>query len=276
MTDQSAAAITGRTTVVTIIGHPIRQVRSPTTMNVALRDRNIDAVLVPVDLLPAAVPNFLEALRQWQNTPGCIVTVPHKSACAALVDSLSDRARRLGAANLIRRSPDGRLHGDMVDGEGFLAALRTQAFDVAGKQAVVFGAGAVGRALLLSLANAGATRLVYGDPDSARLESLRRLAEEAGLAGCLSLGAPSDLSPFDLAVNASPVGMGGGSLMPFDPATLSPSALVADVVTDPAETLLLRAARTHGCRVQNGLAMSDAQLETQLAFLGLGPAAHTL
>jgi|FEC22Drversion2_1045045.scaffolds.fasta_scaffold00374_30 shikimate dehydrogenase len=275
MTDQALPSITGRTTVVTIIGHPVRQVRSPTTLNAALRQRNIDAVLVPIDLLPAAVPDFLKMLRQWENTPGCIVTVPHKSACAGLVDTTSERARRLGAVNLIRRSAGGRLHGDMIDGEGFLQALRAHAFDIADKQAVIFGAGAVGRALLLSLAGAGASRLVYSDPDRSRLETLRRLAQEAGVADRLALGAPADLSPFDIAVNASPVGM-GGTQMPFDPASLRPSALVADVVTDPAETLLLKAARARGCRVQNGLAMSDAQLEAQLAFLGLGSGSQPL
>src|SRR5947209_4455779 len=115
--------ITGRTTVVTIIGHPTRQVRSTTTLNGELRRRNIDAVLVPVDLDPPGVADFLKALRAWHNSPGCIVTVPHKSTCAALVDNVSDRARKLGAVNLIRRSGDGRLHGDMIDGEGFMRAL---------------------------------------------------------------------------------------------------------------------------------------------------------
>lgn len=276
MAPSTPPPITGRTTVVTIIGHPTRQVRSTTTLNAELRRRSIDAVLVPVDLEPAAVGDFLRMLRGWRNSPGCIVTVPHKSACAALVDSTSDRARRLGAVNLIRSSGDGRLYGDMVDGEGFMRALGAHDFDVAGRQAIVFGAGAVGRALLLSLAEAGAQRICYSDPDPARLEALRHLAQESGVSDRLSLGVPAGLQDFDLAVNASPVGMGADARLPFDPASLPKNALVADVVTDPVETPLLKAARLHGCRVQNGLAMSDAQLETQLGFLGLGGAAKAL
>jgi shikimate dehydrogenase len=261
--------ISGRTRVVPIIGHPTSQVRSPTTVNAELVRRGIDAVLVPIDLEPVAVPAFLEVLRHWRNTPGSVVTVPHKSACAGLVHSLSDRARQLGAVNLVRRLDDGRLEGDMVDGEGFMQAMGQNGFDPAGKAAVVFGAGAVGRALLLSLAAGGVRRLVFSDPDATRLAQLQELARTAGIAALLSTGAPVDLSEFDLAVNASPVGMGADGRSAFDPRTLPAHAFVADVVTDPVETPLLKAARAHGCRVQTGHAMSDAQVAMQLAFFGL-------
>src|SRR5262245_21723317 len=144
-TESRPRAISGRTKVVAIIGHPISQVRSPTTVNAEYARRGIDAVLVPVDVEPVAVPAFVEVLRHWRNAPGCVVTVPHKSACAGLVDGLSERARRLGAVNLIRRTAEGRLEGDMVDGEGFMLALRANGFEASGKTAIVFGAGAVGR-----------------------------------------------------------------------------------------------------------------------------------
>jgi shikimate dehydrogenase len=267
--DVPRAAISGRTKVVAIIGHPTSQVRSTTTANAEYARRGIDAVLVPVDLAPPALPAFLEVLRHWHNAPGCVVTVPHKSACAGLLDGLSDRARRLGAVNLIRRDAAGRLEGDMVDGEGFLRAARQGGFAPSGKAAIVFGAGAVGRALLLSLGDAGVARLVFSDPDQARLAQLQRLAAESGLASRVSVDAPGDLGAFDLAVNASPVGMGLDGRRAFDPASLPAHALVADVVTDPVDTPLLEAARARGLRTQGGHAMSDAQIDMQLAFLGL-------
>jgi shikimate dehydrogenase len=272
MTDATSPAprsITGRTKVVAIIGHPTSQVRSPTSVNAEYARRGIDAVLVPIDLEPEAVPAFLNVLRHWHNAPGCVVTVPHKSACAPLLDGLSERARRLAAVNLIRRTAEGRLEGDMVDGEGFMLALRQNGFEPSGKAAMVFGAGAVGRALLLSLGEAGVSRLVFSDPDAGRIARLQRLAEEAGLASRVAVGAPEDLRAFDLAVNASPVGMGMDGRAAFDPSTLPTHALVADVVTDPVETPLLKAAKTRGLRIQHGLAMSDAQVGMQLAFLGL-------
>lgn len=263
--------ISGATRVLTIIGHPTLQIRSTTTLNGELRRRGIDAVLVPVDLEPAAVAPFLQTLRSWHNAPGCIVTVPHKSACAALVDEATERARLLGAVNLIRRSDQGRLAGDMVDGLGFIAALRGNHFDPTGKNAVVFGAGAVGRALLLSLTEAGVQHVAFSDPDAGRAGALLDLARVARVADRISVGTVDSLGDFELAVNASPVGMNGEDRMPFDPARLPRHALVADVVTKPVETPLLKAARAHGCRIQTGLEMSDAQATMQLDFFGLGP-----
>ena len=266
-------SISGRTRVLTIIGHPVSQVRSPTQLNAALRRTGVDAVLVPVDLEPAAVPDFLRFLRGWRNSPGCIVTVPHKSPCAGLLDGLTERADLLGAVNLVRRSPDGRLTGDMVDGEGFLLALRGSGFDPKGKSAAVFGAGAVGRALLLGLARAGVRRIAYHDPDAACLRALTALAARAGVTQLETMEAGCDLGAVDLAVNASPVGMNGEDRMTFDPTSLPAHALVADVVTNPVETPLLKAARARGCRTQHGLAMSDAQTQMQIAFFDL-EAAH--
>lgn len=267
-----APALSGRTTVLTIIGHPIAQVRSPVTLNPEFRRTGVDAVLVPVDLEPAALPEFIAALRGWRNAPGCIVTVPHKMPCAGLVDDLTERARLLGAVNMIRRRPDGRLAGDMSDGPGFLKALAAGGFDPAAKNAVVFGAGAVGRALLLSLTEAGVRRIAFHEPDDARREALVALAEAAGVTDRFSTDVGPDLGDFQLAINASPVGMGQDGRLPFDPASLPRGALVADVVTEPVETPLLQAARAHGCRVQTGLAMSDAQVAMQIAFFDLGPA----
>ncbi|MFO1084172.1 MAG: shikimate dehydrogenase [Reyranellaceae bacterium] len=264
--------ISGATRVLTIIGHPTLQIRSTTTLNGELRRRGIDAVLVPVDLDPTAVAAFLQTLRGWHNAPGCIVTVPHKSPCAALVDETTERARLLGAVNLIRRSDRGRLTGDMVDGLGFIAALRANRFEPAGKNAMVFGAGAVGRALLLSLAEAGIQRIAFSDPDAGRVAALMDLARTARVDDRISAGTVDDLGAVDLAVNASPVGMNGEDRMPFDPARLPRHAMVADVVTKPVETPLLRAAKAHGCRIQTGLEMSDAQATMQLDFFGLLPA----
>ena len=118
-------------------------------------------------------------------------------------DETTERARLLGAVNLIRRSDRGRLTGDMVDGLGFIAALRANRFEPAGKNAVVFGAGAVGCALLLSLAEAGIQRIAFSDPDAGRVAALMDLARTARVDDRISAGTVDDLGAVDLAVNAS-------------------------------------------------------------------------
>ena len=124
----------------------------------------------------------------------------------------------------------------------------------------------------LDLAEAGIQRIAFSDPDAGRVAALMDLARTARVDDRISAGTVDDLGAVDLAVNASPVGMNGEDRMPFDPARLPRHAMVADVVTKPVETPLLRAAKAHGCRIQTGLEMSDAQATMQLDFFGLLPA----
>jgi shikimate dehydrogenase len=260
---------TGHTRVLTIIGHPIGQVHSPAVLNGELQRRSVDAVLVPVDITAGAVPAFLEVLRAWENAPGAIITVPHKIAAAAQVDMLSDRARLLGAVNMVRRLGDGRLEGDMVDGAGFLAALAQQNISPAGKSVAIFGGGAVGRALLLALCEAGASRVAFHEPDRERGEALLQLAAQAGWAGRVTLDALIHYHEADIAVNASPAGMRQDDPLPFDPARLRRGSHVADVVTEPEITPLLQAALGAGLSIQTGRAMAEAQRDIWIAFFGL-------
>jgi len=263
-----ASLISGLTTILTIIGHPVFQVRSPTTMNGEFARTGVDAALIPVDLEPSSLPSFVQMLRGWSNSPGCIVTLPHKAAVAGLVDELTSRAKLLAAVNIIRRTSTGHLVGDMIDGLGFMEALKRNGFEVRGKHVAVFGAGAVGRAMLLSLADAGVASISFHEPDEARRAALMSLASAAGVDSRLSIEAQRNLESADLAINASPVGMNGDDRMAFDPARLPSHALVADVVTNPVETPLLLAARSAGLRTQSGIAMADAQLRMQLRYFG--------
>ena len=132
---------TGRTRVLSIIGHPIKQVRSPIVVNTELARRGVDAVLVPIDIETSALGAFFTVLRAFENTPGAIVTIPHKIASVGYVDALSDRARLLGAVNMVRRLPGGRLEGDMSDGLGFLAAAAQQGVSAQEVGGRVFGGG---------------------------------------------------------------------------------------------------------------------------------------
>ena len=260
---------TGRARVLSIIGHPIKQVRSPAALNAELARRGIDAVLVPFDIEAAALDAFFTLLRACENMPGAIVTIPHKIASAGFVDTLSDRAQLLGAVNMVRRHPDGRLEGDMVDGLGYLAALAQHGLSPRGKSVAVFGGGAVGRALLLALCEAGAARVAFHEPDAERRGALQLLAERAGVAKRITLDAIETYPDADIVTNASPLGMRPDDPLPFAPDRLKPGAHVTDVVTDPEISPLLAAARACGLTVQTGRAMAEAQRDIQLAFFGL-------
>jgi shikimate dehydrogenase len=74
----------------------------------------------------------------------------------------------------------------------------------------------------------------------------------------------------DLVVNATSLGMRPSDPLPVDPNDLRPHQIVVEIVMDPAETPLLRAARERGCRVQFGRPMLEGQIDLMAAFMGVG------
>ena len=119
-------AITGRTRILGLIADPVVQARSPGMATALLREWGQLGAFV---LLPMQVPaGALEIVRrraaQIENFAGAIVSMPHKSSIAALLDELTPRGAtgRCGE----RRAADrrGRLVGTILDGEGFVAGLR--------------------------------------------------------------------------------------------------------------------------------------------------------
>ena len=114
--------------MVGLVGHPVVQVKMPGFLNPHFERMGQDAAVVPFDVPSDVLAHYVGLLRHADNFLGTLVTVPHKQAFARLVDGLTDRARALGAVNVVRRDPDGSLHGDHLDGLAFLAASRRHGF----------------------------------------------------------------------------------------------------------------------------------------------------
>ena len=214
------------------------------------------------------VGHFFSLLKGWRNCPGCVVTIPHKQEAARQADELSPRARDLGAVNVIRRTDQGRLIGDMVDGIGFLEALKLHGFDVEGKRVVVFGAGGAGSAIAYSAAESNAAEIVVIDKDRARQQDLLNLISSRYPSVVLSDRIAS-LAGFHLAVNATPLGMNGDPNVPFPLDTLESHTLVADVVTEPEITPWLAGAKARGCPVQTGYEMTLGQFTIMGRHMGI-------
>lgn len=260
--------ITGATRLNVIVGDPIAQVKSPAGMTAAFAARGHDGVVVPVRIATADLPGFLSVADRIANLDGIIVTVPHKFACRAHCASLTERGAFLGAVNLLRRRTDGRWHGDSVDGVGFVGAVRAQGYDPAGRRALLVGAGGAGSAIALALVEAGVAALAIHDDDADRRDDLVRRLAARGPAR-VSAGSP-DPSGFDLVANATPAGMREDDPLPVDVARLSPGTFVGCVITAPAVSPLIAAARARGCRTSTGSEMYAALQAAMVDFLIAG------
>jgi shikimate dehydrogenase len=79
------------------------------------------------------------------------------------------------------------------------------------------------------------------------------------------VGVAGEAGEADLVVSAVPLGMAGSedAGLPVDPADLGPGQLVVDLVSNPAVTPLVDAARARGAKAVNGLGMLVHQAALQ-------------
>ena len=254
----------GATRIYPIIGDPIAQAKSPGGLTRAFRQGGHDAIVVPLQVKPAQIANFLRMLDDVYNVDGIIATVPHKFAAFAHAATASDRARLLGSANILRRGAEGGWHADMIDGLSLVHAMQTAGGMIDGRRALLAGAGGAGCAIGLELLNTGAASLAVHDIDAARRDRLVTQLNDAH-PGRVSAGS-ADPSGADIVVNATPSGMREDDAPPVMLDRLAPHMFVGDVVTAPEITPLLRAARKRGCGIQTGIAMFEASVQLMFDF----------
>ena len=240
-----------RSTVVGVMGEPIRHSLSPLLHNAAFDAMGLDWVSVAFEVGAADTASALRGALAL-GLAGVSVTSPHKDAAARVVDERSPLAERLGSVNCVS-ARHGRLVGDSTDGAGFLAALeRGSGFDPRHKRCLVIGAGGAARAVVVALADAGAAEVAVLNRGQIGAASAAALA---GRTGKVAQGA--DLGHADLVVHATPVGLGDpGALHPLvDTALFRPGQTVVDLVYHPGRSALLMAAAAAGASVSNGLGM---------------------
>jgi shikimate dehydrogenase len=257
-------SLNGATRIHVTIGDPIAQVKSPAGVTQGFHARGHDAIMIPLQVRPADIDDFFKLARKLPTLDGIIITVPHKPVAFRHCDETSERARVLEVCNVMRRTADGGWSGDMTDGGGFVDALKRNAFEPKGKRVLQVGAGGAGSAIALSLTMEGAS-VTLADLDRAKRDALiARLGRHGHKVAATDTADPAG---FDLVVNATPAGMKPGDPLPVDAARLSAGQFVADVITIPAMTPLLEAAKAKGCRTQTGVEMFNAQVDFISEFL---------
>ena len=247
----------GETRVHLIIGDPVAQTKSPSGLTTEFAARGVNAICVPVHIAPADFDAFVAAAKRAQNIDGLVVTIPHKFAALRHCDETTGRSTFLGVANVLWRVAADCWRGDMTDGAAMVAALQRAGCEPAGRRALVVGAGGAGSAVALALVEAGVAGLTVTDVDRERRNRLvDRLAPRTPL---IVLGGSPDPEGCDVVVNATPAGMRPDDPLPVDVGRLESSAFVADLITKPVMTPLLKAAHARGCAVVTGEDMFAAQ-----------------
>jgi shikimate dehydrogenase len=259
--------ISGRTRLIAHLGHPTESFKAPMIYNPYFDKHGIDAVVVPMGCKAENYAAFLKLVFRLSNIHGALVTMPHKVTTVALLDEVMTTAQVAGSCNAIRLGPGGKLIGDMFDGEGFVRGVLRKGRILMGARVLVVGSGGVGSAIVASFAKAGVAEIAIFDADAAAMNRLAERLRAHYPALKIEVGS-RDPARFDVAVNATPLGMKNDDPLPMDVARLSPSTFVGEVVMKQEITPFLAAARARGCEVQVGTDMLFEQIPAYLEFFG--------
>jgi shikimate dehydrogenase len=155
--------------------------------------------------------------------------------------------------NVFWRDDQGELDGDNTDVSGFAAMANEIVPDIPDNVRVaVLGAGGAAAAVITAIeAWPGATVTVHAR-DLARAAAMR-MRHSVVVRAC-SMRDPC-LHDANIVVNATPLGLGAGDILPADLDRVAPDAVLLDLVYVPGETAWVRAGRERGHPAADGLSM---------------------
>lgn len=246
-----------------VILHPATHTRSPAMHTAAFEALGIDARYVAFDVPPAGLEEAIRGARR-DGVRQLAVSAPHKETVMAHLDRVDETARTIGAVNTVTRVGD-ELVGTNTDWIGITRAIERES-TIEGKRAVVLGAGGTAHAAAYALRKAGC-QITILNRTVARAEALAR---DFGSDSSGPLEALARID-HDILLQTTTVGLRSNE-SPVDAAALRPGSIVFDAVYDPAETQLLRDAKTAGAHPIGGKWMLIYQAIEQIhAWTGKRP-----
>jgi shikimate dehydrogenase len=255
-----------------VVGWPIGHSRSPILHGHWLRRYRVTGYYAPLEVAPADLPDAL-ALLPRLGFRGVNVTIPHKEAALARATDVSERARRIGAANTLTFLSGGGFHADNTDGIGFLANLRQErpGWSAASGPALVVGAGGAARAVIDALLTDGAPDVRIANRTRARAEALvERAGPRARAIDWRDVGAAMEGAA--TIVNATSLGMAGQPPLDLAFDCAPQTALATDLVYQPLLTPFLGRAAEAGLATVDGLGMLLHQaVPGHAAWFGVTP-----
>lgn len=245
---------TSATRLIALLGNPVAHSVSPGFQNAAFRHAGVDGVYLALQCEAAAVSGLIRGIAGAGG--GGNVTVPHKEVAARAIDRGTEAVRRTGACNTYW-AKDGQVWGDNTDVVGCARAIETLlAGPVEGARVLLVGGGGAARAALAALADARASEVVLFNRTRARAETLAGLFRDASFRTRIVDGEDSLHSEsFDLAVNATPLGLRPGDPLPLSARVSERIRAGFDMVYRRGGTSWVRGLRAAGVPAADGSEM---------------------
>lgn len=243
---------------------------SPAMHHRALDEMNIDGDYAPIGKGSDECDSWLKS--EALTFDGFNVTTPYKGrvwdwiknkAGGTFSDPDLDEMAAINTVVVEKGQPIGY----NTDGHGFLLSLEFSHIDISGKDTVLLGTGGAGRALAFALEKKGIRRLwiwsrkssIWNARDLAEALNKRRGSKDFAVGTSDKESLP--IADCFLLVNATSWGMRMYGLEEplINPEGLHKGQIVYDIVYEPRETALIKAARNQGCDAIEGWQMLAAQ-----------------
>jgi 3-dehydroquinate dehydratase/shikimate dehydrogenase len=259
------------TAVYGVVADPVGHSLSPQIHNAAFGAEGMDAIYVPFRVPFDTLGQFVEDVPRL-GIRGLSVTIPHKEGIAKFLTKVDPAVKGIGAVNTVLFKDD-QVLGYNTDYKAAMDCLENALGGAAkpgkpspleNKRVLVLGAGGVARAVMYGLQRRGAKTTI-----ASRTKSRAQYLADSFGARCVEWQA-RHISDTEVIVNCTPVGMHPNvDETPFNKSHLKPAMVVFDTVYNPESTLLLKEARSHGCRIVTGVEMFIRQAALQfLLFTG--------
>jgi 3-dehydroquinate dehydratase / shikimate dehydrogenase len=259
-----------QTAVYGVVADPVGHSLSPQIHNAEFGALGIDAVYVPFRVPFDTLGQFMDDVPRL-GIRGLSITIPHKEAVAKFLTKVDPAVKGIGAVNtvlfrgedVLGYNTDYKAAMDCLEQALGGAVLPGTPSPLHDKKVLVLGAGGVARAVMYGLQRRGAKTTIASRTRS----RAQHLADSFG-GKCIEWQARH--APTEILVNCTPIGMHPNvDESPFNKSHLKPNMIVFDTVYNPESTLLLKEARSQGCRTVTGVEMFIRQAELQF-FLFTG------
>ncbi len=274
--------ISGKTSLVGLLGQPVNHSLSPVIHNAAMQEMGLDWCYLAMPCESKNLNIVTKALLNL-NCKGLNITIPHKQSALNICKTISPLAKKLGAVNTLIPNQEEGWTGDNTDVEGFLAPLKVKEWK--GKKAIIIGCGGSARAVMAGLENLDIKDILVIGRNKNSLncflkdltpQNLNLQKNKIHLEGLLSEDdqISNQIKKADLIINATPIGMskentqaGLSHEMPLGETiwqNLEAKTILYDLIYTPRPTAWLTLGAQKGCTPIDGLEMLIQQAAASL------------